>query len=76
MCPVAGDTAVIGVECAEAFRYEIVGHLAKQFGFSLDVTGTWCKIIHPREVSEQGIISSPWSEEFDPANPFLGVHQK
>jgi hypothetical protein len=74
--PVAGNTAVIGIECAEAFRYEIVGALAKQFGFSVDVTGTWCKIVHPEEVNERGIISGTWSEEFEPADPFTGVHQK
>jgi hypothetical protein len=74
--PVAGNTAVIGVECAEAFRYEIVGHLAKQFAFSLDVTGTWCKIVHPEEVSALGITFGAWSEEFEPADPFTGVHQK
>jgi hypothetical protein len=73
--PVVGDTAVIGIECAEAFRYEIVGALAKQFGFSLDLTGKWCEIDHPREENEW-TISGQWSEEFEPADPFTRVHQK
>jgi hypothetical protein len=68
--PVPERTAIIGVECAEAFRQEIVGALAKQLGFSLEVTGKWCTIDHPREVREPGTIVSAWSEEFEPADPF------
>jgi hypothetical protein len=68
--PLPENTAVIGVECAEAFRHEIVGAVAKQLGFSLDITGKWCKIDHPREVHVRGIIVSPWSEEFEAADPF------
>jgi hypothetical protein len=67
--PVPESTAVISVECAEAFRYEIVGALAKQIGFSLDLTGKWCEIDHPREEHERTIINQ-WSEEFEPADPF------
>ena len=42
----------------------------KQIGFSLDVTGKWCKIVHPEEVNERGTIFGTWSEEFEPADPF------
>jgi hypothetical protein len=68
--PVPEHTAIIGVECAEAFRHEIVGAVAKQIGFSLDVTGKWCNIVHPEEVNERGMIFGTWSEEFEPADPF------
>jgi hypothetical protein len=68
--PVPESTAVIGVECAEAFRHEIVGAVAKQIGFSLDVTGKWCEIDHPKEVTKIGAIIGAWSEEFEPADPF------
>ena len=64
------DTVVIGVECAEAFRHEIVGAVAKQIGFSLDVTGKWCKIVYPKEVNELGGVSITWPEEFEAADPF------
>jgi hypothetical protein len=67
--PVPEHTAVLGVECAEAFRHEIVSTVAKQLGFSLDLTGKWCEIDHPRE--EHGwTIMGQWSEEFEPADPF------
>jgi hypothetical protein len=67
--PVPESTAVIGVECAEAFRHGIVGAVAKQLGFSLDLTGKWCEIDHPREEDER-TITGQWSEEFEPADPF------
>jgi hypothetical protein len=67
--PIPEHTAVLGVECAEAFHHGIVGVVAKQLGFSLDLTGKWCQIDHPREEHPRMIINQ-WSEEFEPADPF------
>jgi hypothetical protein len=54
---------------AEAFRYEIIGTVAKQLEFSLDVTGKWCKIVYPETINERGTISFRSPREFEPADP-------
>jgi hypothetical protein len=68
--PISRDIAATALECAEAFRYEIVDMVANHLGFTLDVTGQWCKIIYPVVVDERSGTTSPSSEEFEPADPF------
>ena len=67
---VVPDVATVGVECAEAFRTEIVGTVAKQMGFTLETTGKWCLIHQPREETPLGGSKSEWSEDFEAADPF------
>lgn len=43
--------ALIAVECAQTFRDEIVGSVAKHMGFTLETTGKWCEIFHPKKES-------------------------
>ena len=69
--PIAEDIAAAGVECAEAFRYEIVAAVAKQIGFTLDATRKWRQIFHPKVVTELGGVISESTEHFEPADPFV-----
>lgn len=71
--------AAVGVECAEAFRHQIVGAVAKQMGFTLAATGKWCRILHPAQrppLGESGVISPEWVEEFEAADPFAAKAKK
>jgi hypothetical protein len=65
------EIAVTGLECAGTFRHKIVYEVAKQIGFSLDITGKWCKIEYPKVVNELSgsVITTP-PDEYEPANPF------
>jgi hypothetical protein len=71
--PVSRDVASLGLESAEAFRYDIVGTVARQIGFTIEATGKWCQILHPaiHQELEGGMIrtASEWTEDFTPADP-------
>jgi hypothetical protein len=57
------------IECAEVFRSEIVGAVARVLGFTLDVTGKWCEIRHHEQRTALSVTSA-WVENFESANPF------
>jgi len=75
---VSQDMATLGVECAEAFRNDIVGTVADQMGFTLGATGKWCHILHPAQHPGEdgsGVISREWTEDYEPADPFSPVNK-
>ena len=71
--PVPEDVAAVGVDCAETFRYEIVGSVARQIGFTLEATGKWSNIFHPEKIQFGMVVQPEWTEEFEPADPFVAV---
>lgn len=73
--PVPEDVAAVGVDCAETFRYEIVGSVAKQMGFTLEATGKWREICHPKKTQFGIVAQSEWIEKFPPADPFVTVER-
>jgi hypothetical protein len=66
---VAPEFAKDAIECAEVFRCEVVGAVARVLGFTLDVTSKWCEIRHPEQRTALSVTSA-WVEHFEPASPF------
>lgn len=61
---VAQEVALTAVECARTFRDEIVGSVAKHMGFTLEITGKWCEIFHPRKESHGMTMQRERVEKF------------
>jgi hypothetical protein len=68
--PVSADIAIQAIACAETFRGEVVGAVAKRLGFTLEVTNRWSVI--PR--GTVGGIET--FEEFATADPFAELKLK
>ncbi len=59
--PVASDMAVQAIACAETFRKDVVGPVAKRLGFTLDVTKRWAATQKGKVVEESAVLN-PFSE--------------
>jgi len=64
--PVSPDLAVQTVECARAFRDQVVGHVAKRLGFTLAETGKWSAIKKGDKVIEGVAPGDPFAPQLPP----------
>lgn len=67
--PVPRELAVVAVECAQAFRAQIVGAVASHMGFTLEITGKWSEIFHPKQERYGMTMQQERIEKFTPEIP-------
>ncbi len=64
---VQADVADRAISCAETFRTEVVGAVAKRLGFTLDATQRWSIIKRPNGVVDTYETADPFADP--PAKP-------
>lgn len=64
--PVAPEIALQAIECAQAFRTEVVGAVAKRLRFTLDATQRWSAIKRPNGSIEEFETADPFAESVKP----------
>lgn len=67
--PVEADVALKAIECAETFRSEVVGAVAKRLGFTLDVTNRWAAIHRGTVAGIDTVEESPTADPFAELKP-------
>jgi hypothetical protein len=64
--PVAPEIALQAIECAQAFRTEVVGAVAKRLGFTLNATQRWSAITSAKGTIEKFETADPFDESVKP----------
>ena len=64
--PVAPEIALQAIECAQAFRTEVVGAVAKRLRFTLNATQRWSAITRANGTIEKFETADPFDESLKP----------